>query len=77
MKKIDELEKGCMSRALDDEMTFVLLARDAVAPNVIRFWANERVRLGLNDVDDPQIREAFECAALMESQRDKIKARKS
>jgi len=34
MRKSDELKnpKSCMSRAKDDEMTFVLLGRDIVAP---------------------------------------------
>lgn len=70
MRKSQELSdpKSCMSRARDDEMTFVLLGRDAAAPATIRFWANERIRLGKNTSTDPQIVEAFECAAAMESE---------
>lgn len=55
-----------MSNAHPDEMTFVLLGRDPVAPKVIRIWAQERVRLGKNAEDDPQITEALECARTME-----------
>ena len=61
MRKRDELTdpKSCMSRAGDDEMTFVLLGRDAAAPGVVRYWIEERVRLGKNTYADPQIQEAF------------------
>lgn len=71
MRKSEELTnpKSCMCRARDDEMTFVLLGRDAAAPETIRFWANERVRLGKNVATDPQIQEAFACAAQMEADR--------
>lgn len=71
MIKREELTNpaSCMSRARDDEMTFVLLGRDAAAPATIRFWANERIRLGKNTASDPQIVEAFACAAAMEVER--------
>jgi hypothetical protein len=72
MRKKDELTnpKGCMSRARDDEMTFVLLGRDAAAPATIAAWVWERVRLGKNTVTDPQIVEALECAETMERERN-------
>lgn len=57
---------SCMSRARDDEMTFVLLGRDAAAPAAIRFWIEERIRLGKNARTDPQILEAMQCARSME-----------
>jgi len=68
MIKRDELTnpKSCMSRAHDDEMTFVLLARDSAAPFAIRAWCAERIRLGKNTADDEQITEAVACAAHME-----------
>ena len=71
MIKSDELSNpnSCMNRARDDEMTFVLLARDEAAPSVIHFWAAERVRLGKNKPYDSQIQEALACAVKMESQR--------
>lgn len=71
MRKWEEMWKpeSCMNRAADDEMTFVLLGRDAAAPSVIRFWAGERVRRGTNEWSDAQIVEALECANRMESER--------
>ena len=68
MIKIDELcdPDSCMNRAKDDEMTFVLLGRDAAAPLAIRTWVDERVRLGKNNEDDTQILEALNCARIME-----------
>ena len=60
MRKRDELTdpRSCMSKARDDEWTFVLLGRDLAAPATIRAWIEERVRLGLNQRGDPQIQEA-------------------
>lgn len=66
MRKRDELERGCMAKARDDEMTFVLLGRDHAAPAAIRAWIEERLRLRKNQPDDPQIVEAEECAKAME-----------
>jgi hypothetical protein len=61
--------RSCMSRAVDDEMTFVLLGRDAAAPEAIRAWCGIRIRLGKNGPRDPQIIEAMECAEQMERDR--------
>jgi hypothetical protein len=58
--------RSCMSKAREDEMTFVLLERDAAAPNTIRFWVKERLRLGKNQRGDSQIEEAYLCAGQME-----------
>lgn len=71
MRKKDELTNpdSCMSRAKDEEMTFVLLGRDAAAPSTIRHWVAQRVRLGKNEPDDPQILEALQCADTMEKER--------
>ena len=68
MIKTEELTnpKSCMSRAKDDEMTFVLLGRDPAAPVAIRAWVAERVRIGKNTRGDDQIKEALECATRME-----------
>jgi hypothetical protein len=55
-----------MNRAKDNEMTFVLLGRDVAAPVAIRAWVIERIRIGKNVADDPQIVEAIKCAAEME-----------
>jgi hypothetical protein len=72
MRKRDELTdpKSCMSRAKEDEMTFVLLGRDAAAPAAVRAWIQERVRLGKNVFTDAQIVEALEwCETVEEEQR--------
>lgn len=68
MIKREELTNpaSCMSRAAEDEMTFVLLGRDVAAPAAIRAWIAERVSSGKNSPTDPQILEARECAAQME-----------
>lgn len=60
MRKREELTNpnSCMSRAGDDEMTFVLLGRDRAAPEAVRAWINERIAIGKNKRDDPQIVEA-------------------
>lgn len=76
MLKRDELEdtNSCFNHARDGERLFILLARDPASPVVIRAWIAERLRLGKNVPGDEQIREAFECAALMELERSEIEA---
>ena len=63
---------SCLLKARMDEMIFVLLARDAVAPETLRYWAKIRVDRGYNKADDPQITEALMCAETMELQRPAI-----
>jgi hypothetical protein len=74
MIKRDELEyaESCLNKARPDERLFVLLARDPAAPVAIRAWIAERIRLNKNAPGDEQIREAFECASLMEFERAEI-----
>jgi hypothetical protein len=76
MIKRDEIEhtESCFNRATDGERLFVLLARDPAAPVAIRAWIAERIRLGKNVPSDEQIREAFECAALMDMERVEIES---
>lgn len=71
MRKADELTDptSCMSRARDNEMTFVLLGRDITAPDTIRSWVALRMGCGKNVVTDPQIVEALACADQMEAER--------
>jgi hypothetical protein len=71
MRKIDEIHQAgsCLSRAHNTEMVFVLLSRDVAAPATIRFWIQERVRLGKNQPDDLQLLEAETCAQIMEDER--------
>lgn len=70
MRKKDELtrEHTCMQHAHSEEMTFVLMSRDAAAPAAIRAWVAERLRLGKNVENDEQITEALACASTMESE---------
>lgn len=70
MRKKDELSKTntCMSSAHPEEMTFVLIGRDAAAPAAIRAWVSERIRIGKNRPNDPQIVEALQCANTMEEE---------
>lgn len=74
MRKSQELidPNSCMSKAAPDEMTFVLLGRDMVAPAVIREWCRLRCLHGKNKPLDAQITEALTCAETMEF--DRIKA---
>ena len=71
MRKREELanEDSCLNRAADNEMLFVLLARDVAAPTAIRAWCTERIRLGKNQWDDAQIAEALRCADAMDMER--------
>ena len=76
MIKRDEIEdqESCFNKAHEGERLFVLLARDPAAPAALRAWIAERIRLGKNTPDDDQIREAHECAKLMEIERVEIEA---
>ena len=71
MLKTDELSKpdSCLNKASPNERLFVLLARDAAAPDAIRYWVRKRIWTGKNKHDDPQIVEALECARLMDEER--------
>ena len=71
MMKRNELSspQSCLNRAKDGEILFVLLARDVAAPSAIREWVASRLRLGKNNLPDPQIQEALACARAMELQR--------
>lgn len=71
MRKIEELScaKSCINRARDNEIVFVLLARDPAAPSTIRFWIEERIRLGINTPIDRQVIDAEICAVIMEVER--------
>lgn len=71
LKRMEASEpNSCWNKALDDERIFVLLSRDAASPSTIRFWIEERIRLGKNERLDPQIIEAENAAKLMELQRN-------
>ncbi len=63
---------GCLARALPDEPFLVLLARDKAAPDTIRFWADRRAQMGVEeeiDQDAEQLSEALTTADAMEAWR--------
>ena len=60
--------KSCFNKALEGEMLFVLLGRDAVAADTVRYWARRRIEKGLNTPSDSQMAEAIDAAELMEKQ---------
>lgn len=64
----------CYANAEGDEPMFVLLARDASAPEVVRQWANYRSMLialkQKPESDLPMIEEALACALAMEAWRE-------
>ena len=57
--------KSCLNRAFEDELIFVLLARDPAAPVAIQAWIEKRIELGLNTRDDPKLTEAQNIAVAM------------
>jgi hypothetical protein len=67
-----EDSNSCLNKAEPDEMLFVLLGRDMVAPNVIREWCRLRIACGKNKLHDAQIQEALACAHRMECDRGMI-----
>lgn len=71
MQKKDELAlpDSCLNRSADDEFLFVLCERDAAISETVRFWAAERVKRGLNRIDDSKIQRALREADRMESAR--------
>jgi hypothetical protein len=72
MRKIDEMNQtnSCFNKASLAERIFVLLARDIAAPGAIREWCRLRCLHGKNTTQDAQIKEALECADLMEVERN-------
>lgn len=64
MIKVEEINNpnSCLNKAKDGEMLFVLLARDPAFASTVRFWIQERIRLGLNAEQDVKIQEAANCA---------------
>jgi hypothetical protein len=71
MRKRDELTdpNSCLNKAQESEWLFVLLGRDIAAGAAVRAWIAERIRLGKNCPDDPQISEAEAWIANAEAER--------
>lgn len=68
MIKSEELSdpNSYLNRAGENELLFVLLARDMAAPDTIRFWANRRIKLGKNKSTDGTILNALRIADEMD-----------
>ena len=66
MKKKDEisLPASTLNKANDDEMLFILRARDYSSPQTILYWISEN----LETCSDEKLREAFECALVAKKQ---------
>lgn len=56
----------CYESAEDDEPMFVLLARDPMAPSLLRFWADAREQSAKDARDMAKAEDARECAGAME-----------
>lgn len=52
---------GCLSKAKDDEMLFILRAQDYSAPLVVLEW----IKHNFSTCPEDKLREAFECAMEM------------
>lgn len=74
MRKSLEMKtkNSCLNKAEANETIFVLLARDAASPAAIQAWIAERIRLGLNKIDDSQITDAINNGIQMEQERKVI-----
>src|SRR6266702_6417944 len=60
---------SCINRAARDEMVFVLIGRDKVAPWAIYFWCVMRCVVRKNRWKDGQIQEALSAARAMREDR--------
>lgn len=71
--KINPSDYDCYAKAGPDEEMFVLLARDAIAPMLVRQWAHQRsmqISTGAKpETDYPMVKEALACADKMEKWR--------
>lgn len=73
MNKKDELAegaKGCLGKAKDDEMLFILRAQDESAPKVVLHW----IAKNFENASEDKLREAFECALKMKGWHTRKKA---
>lgn len=73
MRKKDEISdpNSCLNTAKTYDWIFVLIEKDIAAPATIRFWVQERIRLGKNQPNDDQLKSALRVATNMEIERGK------
>lgn len=60
---------SCLNKAQDDEMIFVLRAKDPCAGIAILAWINARIDQKLNTIDDEKIKSAYRAIDAMRVQR--------
>jgi len=56
----------CHAKAEDDEPMFTLLARDPLAPALVRLWTEARMQAARTERDIEKAEEALACADAME-----------
>lgn len=64
MTKKDELKpdsNGCLAKANEDEMLFILRAQDMSSPKIIFQWIAENI----DTLPDDKVNEAVKCALVM------------
>lgn len=62
--KAIERKNGCFAKAFEDEVLFVLRAKDLLAPGIVREWAKRAEQSGAHEPE--KITEARRCADAME-----------
>lgn len=70
MRKKDELAegaKGCLAKAKDDEMLFVLRAQDMTSPFIVMEW----IKMNFHNCPKEKLQEAFNCALEMREYKDR------
>lgn len=70
MTKENELKQsaeGCLAKAKNDEMLFILRAQDKSAPKVVLHW----IAKNFDTAPEEKLREAFECAIQMKKYSNK------
>lgn len=69
MKRIEKADgRSCWNKADPHEIVFVLLGRDPAAKAAISAWIEERIKLGKNQTDDHQLKEAAATGEAMATQ---------
>ena len=63
-RRQSEPPTGCLGKCADDETVFVLVARDKLAPDVVKVWALMAESAG---APEEKVAEARELAAAMQS----------
>ena len=60
---------SCLNRARDDEMIFVLLARDESSIDAVRAWIESRIKRGKNIREDAEIVSAEQWIEMVQTEK--------